>query len=158
MTSPKTSGPAARLAAASFLALAMMLPLSATASAAEVTQFLEDTQCQVDSIGEDLEKAATQLSTLPAGLRIEVEDAVGNAQAATDEANAALAQAASDEYGDGRAALALTDAQVALDAASAQLRYVADKTVAQGADVGSTLRDVQNTIDHLRGETSRAAS
>ncbi|GAA3228676.1 hypothetical protein ACFP63_01580 [Oerskovia jenensis] len=158
MTSPKTSGPAARLAAASFLALAMMLPLSATASAAEVTQFLEDTQCQVDSIGEDLEKAATQLSSLPAGLRSEVEDAVGNAQAATDEANAALAQAASDEYGDGRAALALTDAQVALDAASAQLRYVADKTVAQGADVGSTLRDVQNTIDHLRGETSRAAS
>jgi len=158
MTSPKTSGPAARLAAASFLALAMMLPLSATASAAEVTQFLEDTQCQVDSIGEDLEKAATQLSSLPTGLRSEVEDAVGNAQAATDEANAALAQAASDEYGDGRAALALTDAQVALDAASAQLRYVADKTVAQGADVGSTLRDVQNTIDHLRGETSRAAS
>ena len=158
MTSPKTSGPAARLAAASFLALAMMLPLSATASAAEVTQFLEDTQCQVDSIGEDLEKACTQLSTLPSGLRLEVEDAVANAQAATDEANAALAQAATDEFGDGRAVLALTDAQVALDAASAQVRYVADKTVAQGADVGSTLRDVQNTIDHLRGETSRAAA
>ncbi|MBD7982847.1 hypothetical protein [Oerskovia merdavium] len=158
MTSPKTSGPAARLAAASFLALAMMLPLSATASAAEVSRLIEDTQCQVDSIGEDLEKASTQLSTLPAGLRLEVEDAVANAQAATDEANAALAQAATDEFGDGRAVLALTDAQVALDAASAQVRYVADKTVAQGADVGSTLRDVQNTIDHLRGETSRAAA
>ncbi|KRC32896.1 hypothetical protein ACWFNS_14450 [Oerskovia enterophila] len=158
MTSPKTSGPAARLAAASFLALAMMLPLSATASAAEVSRLIEDTQCQVDSIGEDLEKASTQLSTLPSGLRLEVEDAVANAQAATDEANAALAQAATDEFGDGRAVLALTDAQVALDAASAQVRYVADKTVAQGADVGSTLRDVQNTIDHLRGETSRAAA
>ncbi|MEK8226609.1 hypothetical protein NKG05_11730 [Oerskovia sp. M15] len=156
MTSPKTSRPAARLAAASFLALAMMLPLSATASAAEVTQLIEDAQCQVDSIGEDLEKAATQLSSLPTGLRAEVEDAVGNAQAATDEANAALAQATADDYGDGRAVLALTDAQVALDAASAQLSYVADKTVAQGADVGSTLRDVQTTIDHLRGETSRA--
>ena len=127
MTSPKTSGPAARLAAASFLALAMMLPLSATASAAEVSRLIEDTQCQVDSIGEDLEKACTQLSTLPSGLRLEVEDAVANAQ-------------------------------VALDAASAQVRYVADKPVAQGADVGSTLRDVQNTIDHLRGETSRAAA
>lgn len=134
----------------------MMLPLTATASAAEVSRLLEDTQYQVDSIGEDLEKASTQLSSLPSGLRAEVEDAVGNAQAATDEANAALAQAAFDEYGDGRAVVALTDAQVALDAASAQLRYVADKTVAQGADVGSTLRDVQNTIDRLRGETSRA--
>ena len=132
----------------------MMLPLSATATAAEVSRLIEDTQCQVDLI----EKAATQLSTLPAGLRSEVEDAVGNAQAATDEANAALAQAAADEYGDGRAAVALTDAQVALDAASAQVRHVADKTVAQGADVGPTLRHVQDTIDRLRGETSRAAS
>lgn len=136
----------------------MMLPLSATATAAEVSRLIEDTQCQVDLIGEDLEKAATQLASLPAGLRAEVEDAVGNAQAATDEANAALAQAAADEYGDGRAAVALTDAQVALDAASAQVRHVADKTVAQGADVGPTLRHVQDTIDRLRGETSRAAS
>ena len=134
----------------------MMLPLSATATAAEVSRLIEDTQCQVDLIGEDLEKAATQLASLPAGLRAEVEDAVGNAQAATDEANAALAQAAADEYGDGRAAVALTDAQVALDAASAQVRHVADKT--QGADVGPTLRHVQDTIDRLRGETSRAAS
>ncbi|MHA7134381.1 hypothetical protein [Oerskovia turbata] len=158
MTSPKTSGQAARLAAASFLALAMMLPLSTTASAAEVTRLIEDTRCQVDAVGEDLEKASTQLSSLPEALRAEVRDAVGNAQAATDEANAALAQAAVDEYGDGRAVVALTDAQVALDAASAQLRHVADLTLAQGADVGSTLRDAQNTLDRLRGETTRAAA
>ena len=65
--------------------------------------------------------------------------------------------AAADPQDDGRAAIALADAQVALDAASAQLRYVTDMVLADGDDTGLSLRALQGHIDELRGETVSAS-
>ena len=78
---------------------------------------------------------------------------------ATDEARSALERATDDdEAADGRAAVALADAQVALDAASAQLRYVTDLAHDAGEGVAVALERLQAHIDTLRGETSRAGA
>ncbi|WP_265522282.1 hypothetical protein [Oerskovia flava] len=155
MTSTRTSG-TARFAAAGLLALGMMLPLSATATATpEVRQLLADAQVQTETINTDLDRVEHQLPEIPALLRHDITDAVESVHAATDEARAALDEAA-DPLSDGRAAVALADAQVALDAASAQLRYVTDLAAGHGEDVTASLLRLQAHIDELRGETSRA--
>ena len=120
-TTPQRTRTSARFAAASLLALAMMLPMCSTASAAEVQQLIADAQVQTETIGDDLDRVHAQLPALHPVLRNDVLDAVESVQAATDEARSALDRATDgDEAADGRAAVALADAQVALDAASAR--------------------------------------
>lgn len=153
-TQPRVRTPA-RFAAVSLFTLSMMIPLGACSSP-EVEQFIADARSQTETIGNDLGEVTTQLPELPDGLRNEVTDAVDSARAATDEARAALAEASATP--DGNAALALADAQVALDAASAQVRYVADLAEAAGSDVTDSLRQLQEHLNELRGETSRAGA
>ena len=137
----------------------MMLPLGATASAAEVEQLIADAQVQTETIGDDVERVASHLPALHAVLRNDVADATESVQAATDDARTALARAQDAELAaDGRAAVALADAQVALDAASAQLRYVTDLAHDAGEPVAGALERLQRHIDELRGETSRASA
>jgi len=137
----------------------MMLPLGATASAAEVEQLIADAQVQTETIGDDVERVASHLPALHAVLRNDVADATESVQAATDDARTALARAQDADFAaDGRAAVALADAQVALDAASAQLRYVTDLAHDAGEPVAGALERLQRHIDELRGETSRASA
>ncbi|MBD8078514.1 hypothetical protein [Cellulosimicrobium arenosum] len=148
-----------RFAAASLLALAMMLPLGTTADAAQVQQLIADAQVRTETIGDDVDRVGTHLRALDVVLRSEVEDAVESVEAATGEARSALDRAADpDAAADGTAAEALADAQVALDAASAQLRYVTDRAREAGEEVAGSLMRLQGHIDTLRGETSRAGS
>ncbi|QJW35362.1 hypothetical protein [Cellulosimicrobium protaetiae] len=154
---PQRTRTSARFAAASLLALAMMLPLGTTATAAEVQQLIADAQVQTETIGDDLDRVHDQLPALPPVLRNDVLDAVESVQAATDEARSALDRATDgDEAADGRAAVALADAQVALDAASAHLRHVTDLAHDAGEGVAVALERLQAHIDVLRGETTRA--
>ena len=137
----------------------MMLPMCSTASAAEVQQLIADAQVQTETIGNDLDRVHAQLPALHPVLRNDVLDAVESVEAATDEARSALERATDDdEAADGRAAVALADAQVALDAASAQLRYVTDLAHDAGEGVAVALERLQAHIDTLRGETSRAGA
>ncbi|MCB7135964.1 hypothetical protein [Cellulosimicrobium marinum] len=165
--SARTSTPApaprgrggARFAAASLLALGMMLPLGPSATAADVEDLIADAQVQTETIGDDLERVTSQLPVLSPALRNDVLDATESVQAATDEARAALARARdADAAADGRAGIALADAQVALDAAAAQLRYVTGLAHDAGEGVAVALERLRAHIDELRGETSRATA
>src|SRR5690606_41970742 len=98
-----------------------------------------------------------QVRALHRELRHYVLEAVESVEAATDEARSALDRATDgDGAADGRAAVALADAQVALDAAAAQLRHVTALAHDAGEGVAVTLERLQAHIDALRGETSRA--
>lgn len=135
-----------------------MLPLGATAAAADVQQLIADAQVQTETIGDDVERVESHLSVLHAVLRNDVSDAVESVVAATDEARAALERAADpEEAADGRATVALADAQVALDAAAAQLRHVTDLAHDAGEGVAVALERLQVHVDELRGETDRAS-
>jgi len=158
-TTPQRPRTSARFAAASLLAVAMMLPLGTSATAAEVQQLIADAQVQTENIGDDLDRVTDQLPALHPVLRNDVLDAVESVQAATAEARSALDRASDDdEAHDGRAAVALADAQVALDAASAQLRHVTDLALDADENVAVALERLQAHIDALRGETSRAGA
>jgi hypothetical protein len=164
-TTPLRAFAPARVAAAGLLALAGMLPLGATASAAETAQLVAAVQPHVVAaqaraqvIEQDLDDAERLLCALPKDLRDAVRDAVSSVRAATAEARTALSRATDEvEAADGRAAAALFDAQVALDAAAAQLRFVSDQVAGVDADVVSALARLQEHVDGLRGEASRAA-
>jgi DnaJ-domain-containing protein 1 len=143
-----------RLAAASLLALAMML--GACSAPADVEQFIADAQNQAAAIDDDLQRIEEQVTGIPADLRDDVTNAMASAQAATDEARDALAQAQESEDG---AVVALEDAQVALEAASAEVRHVTDEARKNGADtVADLLSTLQEQIDALRGETENATA
>lgn len=146
----------ARFAAASLLALAMML--GACTTQGDVQQFIADAQVRADAVEDDIrrieEQVNDQVTDLPDRLQIEVADAIASAQAATEEARTALEKAAN---GDDDAVVALNDAQVALDAASAELRYAKDAAAEASSEVADSLERLQEQIDSLRGETSRAA-
>ncbi|MFC8922097.1 hypothetical protein [Cellulosimicrobium sp. NPDC057127] len=162
-TYQQSNGPrtrtSARVAAASLLALAMMLPFAARSTAAEVEQLIAQAQVQTRTIDDDLERVGLHVAALHPALRSSVLDAVDSVEAATAEARSALDRAAdADAAADGTAATALADAQVALDAASAQLRHVTDLAHERDADVAGALERLQAHIDELRGETSRAGS
>ncbi len=60
-TTPQRTRTSARFAAASLLALSMMLPLCSTESAAEVQQLIADAQVQTETIGNDLDRVHAQL-------------------------------------------------------------------------------------------------
>jgi len=142
-----------RLAAASLLALAMML--GACSAPADVEQFIADAQSQAEAIETDLAELEEQVTGIPDELRGDVTDAVASAQAATDEARTALDQAKDSEDG---AVVALEDAQVALEAASAEVKHVTEEARKSGSDkVADLLAKLQEQIDTLRGETDRAA-
>jgi chromosome segregation ATPase len=147
----------ARVAAASLFAVAMML--GACAAPSDVEQFIADAQVRAEAVEVDLrrieEEVGEQVPDLPDELRGEVVDAVGSAQAATEEARSALEKAAN---GEDDAVVALSDAQVALDAASAEVKHAKDTAAEAGSEVADSLQRLQEQIDALRGETSRAAS
>ncbi|WP_418275523.1 hypothetical protein ACNHYB_11750 [Isoptericola jiangsuensis] len=152
-TASKGRGNPSRFAAASLLALAMML--TGCATGVDVEQFIADAQSQAEAIEEDINELSEQVTDVPAELQGQVTDAVASAQAATDEARTALDQAASAEDG---AVVALEDAQVALEAASAEVRHVTEQARENGADeVADLLAQLQEQIDGLRGETEDAA-
>lgn len=147
----------ARVAAASLLAVAMML--GACTSQGDVEQFIADAQVRADAVEDDLrrveEQVSAQVPDLPERLRDGVTDAVASAQAATEEARVALDKAAN---GSDDAVVALSDAQVALDAASAELKHATESAADAGSEVADSLQQLQKQIDALRGETSRAAA
>jgi len=147
----------ARVAAASLLAVAMML--GACSSSGEVERFIADAQVRADAVEDDLrrveEQVKDQVMDLPQQVRGGVTDAVASAQAATDEARLALEKAAN---GSDDAVVALADAQVALDAASAELQYAKETAAQAGSEVAGSLERLHDQIDALRGETSRAAT
>ncbi len=155
MTSATTSSSRgrapARLAASSLLALAMML--GACAAPTELQQYIADAQVKAQAVEDDLHRLEAQVAALPPALRTAVIAAVASAEAATEEARSALVQASRS---DDAAVVALADAQVALDAASAELRYVVGEAEAAGAEVTEGLERLTEQIDDLRGETSRA--
>jgi F0F1-type ATP synthase membrane subunit b/b' len=152
-TTTKGRGSSTRFAAASLLALAMML--SGCSAATDVQDFIADAQGQAEAIEEDLHELTEQVTDVPPELQGSVTDAVASAQAATDEARTALEQAATDEDG---AVVALQDAQVALEAASAEVKHVTEQARESGAtEVSDLLAQLQEQIDNLRGETEEAA-
>jgi chromosome segregation ATPase len=163
MTSATTSASKgrapARLAASSLLALAMMLGACSAPqelqdyAAADLQQYIADAQEKAQAVEDDLQRLESQVDGLPAALRTDVVDAVASAEAATEEARSALELAAKSDEG---AAAALADAQNALDAASAELRYVIGQAEAAGLEVTEGLEHLLAQIDALRGETSRA--
>lgn len=131
----------------------MMIPLGA-GTAPEVRQLIRTAQSQTESIGSDLGEVDTRLASLPEPLRVEVRNALDSARAATDEARVALYEASTDDTG--VSVVALADAQVALDAAFAQVRYVTGLVEAAGSDVTDPLLRLQDNLGALRGETDRA--
>ncbi len=100
-----------------------------------------------------------QLPALHPVLRNDVLDAVESVRRRRTRPAPRFERATDDdEAADGRAAVALADAQVALDAASAQLRHVTDLAHDAGEGVAVALERLQAHIDALRGETSRAGA
>lgn len=143
-----------RLAAASLLALAMML--GACSAPADVEQFIADAQSQAEAIEDDLHELEKQVTDLPATLGTDVTNAVASATAATEEARGALHRAS--ESADS-AMFALEDAQVALEAASAEVKHVTGEAADAGAtEVSRMLGSLQEQIDTLRGETQNATA
>lgn len=160
--------PGTRLAAAGLLALAAMLPSTAgtTMSTAPgaVHQVIAAARLQTDAITADLPRAQDAAATFTTALRAEVTDAVESASAAAEQARTAIASASSvtgTTAGAGpvsdedRATVELADAQIALEAASAQLRYVSNLITEGGTEVPASLQDLAAHIDGLRGETAR---
>lgn len=161
--------PGTRLATAGLLALAAMLPVTAGPAAAQtgaVHQVIAAARLQTDAITAELRRAQGAAAGLPATLRTEVTDAVESASAAAEQARSALASASSAstttaDQGSGpisdddRASVELADAQVALEAASAQLRFVTTLITENGDDVPASLQDLAAHVDELRGETAR---
>ncbi|PJI90985.1 hypothetical protein [Luteimicrobium subarcticum] len=156
MMSPETSAPmewrddkaptshAARYTAAGLLALAAMLFLGGgTALHAVVSEATDHTT----ALGVDLDRVDDSLSALGDGVDEQVADAVDSARAATAAAEAALADVDDTLVDQARTALALSDAQVALDAASAQVRHVRERV---DGTVGDALASLQQHLDALR--------
>ncbi|GII98962.1 hypothetical protein CLV28_2745 [Sediminihabitans luteus] len=164
---PGTTNPAARFAAAGILALATMLPFvgAPTAAASSVQQVIAAARTHTDAITLSLAQVDDDVRRLLGTLQAEVGDAVASARAATEQAVSALAAAddaaRSPESGttsitdpELRASVELADAQVALDAASAQLRYVTSALDESGVGVPSSLVALGERIDTLRGRTA----
>jgi hypothetical protein len=161
VTSPLTSGQAswrddaattslaARYAAAGLLAVAALLFLGGGQEA--LATALNDARTHTAALDLDLARVDGQIDRLSGTLANEVTDAVESARAATQSAEEALADAAQDVVDptdEARAALALSDAQVALEAAAAQVRHVQGK-VGSGA-VGESLNELLAHLDALR--------
>ena len=138
-----------RATTAGLLAVGFTASVSACA-VPNLHRFLADARKQTMAISNDLERLLAHLDSLPASLRAEVTAVVDSAQAATDEARAALAAAGASP--DDRAVVELTDAQVALDAAFAQVHHVAQVAATRGDDVAAQLRKLQAHLDRLRGK------
>ena len=154
-TTISTRGRTTRLAAVSLLAVAMMLG-ACSAPPAEVEQYIADAQNQARAIEGDLQRLENQVASVPDGLQAAVTSAVASAQAATDEARGALARASDSRDG---AVESLNDAQVALEAASAEVRFVTAQAREDGIDeVADLLSRLQEQIDALRGETESAST
>lgn len=162
---PKPTGPTApgasrisaprRIATAGLLTLSMMIPLGAGTSV-EVRQLIRAARSETENIGTDLGEVDVRLVSLPDDLRTEVSNALDSARAATAEARAALVQASEGDTG--MSVFALADAQVALDAAFAQVRYVTDLAEASGSDVTDPLHRLQDHLSALRGEADQEAA
>jgi len=161
VTSPLTSGPAswredaattslaARYAAAGLLAVAALLFLGGGHEA--LASALSSARTQTAALDVDLARVDGAIDNLRGTLANEVADAVESARAATLSAEEALAGAAedvTDATDEARAAVALSDAQVAHEAAAAQVRHVRGKV--GGGTVGDSLTELLAHLDALR--------
>ncbi len=132
------------------LALSITVPLVGY-STPDVDRYIADARSQAGVIGDDIGRLDTRLAALPPTLRAEVRSAVESAKAATDQATAALDAAASNTPE--RASATLADAQVALDAAVAQVRFVTDLAANADSEITGFLRGLQDHLNDMRGET-----
>lgn len=148
-----------RLATASLLALALPLATgsAAFASTLERQATLVQVRTQTDVVSRDITLAVTHTSVLPEDLRAQTRNAIASAQAATTAARRALhAVDTADSFTLWSVEENLNDARTALDATSAELRYVTDRVTGVDAGVAAALHALREDIDILRGTTAEA--
>jgi hypothetical protein len=141
-----------RLAAASLLTITLPLATGSMASADARQATLTPVRVQTEVVTRDITLATTRTSALPFKLRMQVQNAIASAQAATANAqNAIHACDTAELHTVWAAETSLHDAQTALDAASAELRYVIDQVALANPRVTAALHALQQDIDVLRG-------
>ena len=112
---------------------------------------------QTDVVSRDITLAVTHTSVLPDALRAQTRSAIASAQAATSTARRALhAVDTADSFTLWSVEENLNDARTALDAASAELRYVTERVTGIDAGVSAALGALQQDLDILRGTTADA--
>lgn len=143
----------ARAATAGLLAIAALL---FPGSHGALTSAVSDARNVTAALVADLDVLGDRLGALPSRLESEVADAIDSARAATDAARSALAGVPDSEDPDpvdavqeGRAVLALSDAQVAVEAAAAQVRHVRE-IVGDTPTISDALGSLQDHLDALR--------
>lgn len=147
-----------RIAAASLLALTLPLAQGTAAQAEVRPSTIVPVRSQTEVVTRDITLAATRAPALPAPLRGQVDSAIRSAQAATTSAQSAIAEVDSaDAYSLWTAQVSLHDARTALDAASAELRYVTSAVAGVDPWVTAALDALQTDIDVLRGVGSTDA-
>ncbi|SDB87506.1 hypothetical protein SAMN05216410_0608 [Sanguibacter gelidistatuariae] len=148
-----------RLATASLLAIALPLATGSVAFADTVERqdTLVQVRSQADVVSRDITSAVTHTSVLPAALRAQTRNAIASTQAATSTAKRALrAVDAAEPFSAWSTEDSLNDARTALDAASAELRYVTASVAGIDAGVSTALLALQHDLDVLRGTTADA--
>lgn len=148
-----------RLATASILALTLPLATGSVAFADTVDRqdTLVQVRSQTDVVSRDISLAVTHTSILPEALRAQTRSAIASALAATSTAKQALrAVDAAEPFSVWSTEDSLNDARTALDAASAELRYVTASVDGIDAGVSAALRALQQDLDILRGTTADA--
>lgn len=152
-TAPAPTSAVARAATAGLLTIAALLFIGGGHDA--LASAVSDARGVTAALDADLAVLGGGFAALPSVLESEVADAVDSARAATDAAQSALAGAArgadapADAVEEGRAVLALSDAQVALEAAAAQVRHVRSQ-VGDTPTVSEALTSLQTHLDALR--------
>ncbi|WP_148061608.1 hypothetical protein [Cellulomonas sp. PhB143] len=148
-----------RFAAAGLFAIASMIPFAGTSAATtgSVHQVIAAARSQTDAISANLAAARTDARSLGGTLRAMVSSAVESAAAASEQAGTALTSASdaarSTEDLLGRATVEIADAQVALEAAWAELHHATDQVAGSGTPVPGSLTELSDHLDALRGQT-----
>lgn len=143
-----------RLATASLIAIALPLATGSVAFADSVERqtALIPVLSQTDAVSRDITLAVIHVSALPADLRAQTDSAIASAQAAVSTTQRALHAAdTADPFTAWSVEDGLNDARTALDAASAELRYVTANVEGIDAEVSAALHTLQQALDVLRG-------
>jgi hypothetical protein len=144
-----TTSIAARYAAVGLLAVsALLVPRGTHPSLASTVHVARTYTTALDGDLARVDGEIGQIGGLGMSLASEVADAVESARAATRSAQAALEAVTSEPDNEVRAALDLSDAQVAVDAAAAQVRHVRARVVA--GPVADSLGALLAHLDALR--------
>jgi hypothetical protein len=141
-----TTSLAACCAAAGLLAVAALVFLGSGGEA--LTSAVHGARTYTAALDSDLQRVDDQIDGLQDAVAAEVADAVDSARAATQAAQSALEAATAAESDEARAAVELSDAQVALEAAAAQVRHVQGRVADDGA--ASSLTELLTHLDALR--------